>query len=197
MKKGLKVFLIILLVIIIFIAGFILLYPKIDNMKKLRDASKHRAEQQEAFSKLEYTVPADYEEKEEDPKDWFLPDLVCGDSDGVLSVIEMQAWDKASFGGFTPDSILENVRPENSRGGEIVKGPEAVSVGGLEGKTMTVQEQNGYFGGVYSYVVLESDEYIYKFTNSITVDGDYQGEIQDSDPCITGFSEFINSIRLK
>ena len=62
---------------------------------------------------------------------------------------------------------------------------------------MTVQEQNGYFGGVYSYVVLESDEYIYKFTNSITVDRGYQGEIQDSDPCITGFAEFINSMKLK
>ncbi len=109
----------------------------------------------------------------------------------------MQAWDKATFSAYTPDSLLENVKPENARGGEIVKGPEAISVGGLEGKTMTVQEQNGYFGGVYSYVVLESDEYIYKFTNSVTVDRDYQGEIQDSDPCVTGFGEFINSIRLK
>jgi len=143
MKKGLKVFLIILLVIIILIAGFYIIAPKIHNMMNLREASKYRAEQEEAFSKLEYTIPAGYEEKEEDPKDWFLPDLKCGDSDGVLSVIEMQAWDKASFSGFTPDSLLENVRPENARGGKIVKGPEAVSVGGLEGKTMTVQEQNG------------------------------------------------------
>ena len=194
MKKGAKVFLIILLVIIVLAAGFFCFAPKIQNMTDLRDAGNHRAKQQEAFSKLEYTVPAGYETKEEDPEDWFLPDLVCGDKDGLLSVIEMQAWDIADI---NMDSLLENVKPENARGGEIVKGPEAISVGGLEGKTITVQEQNGHFGGVCNYVFLASDEYVYKFTNSITVDSGYQGEIQDSDPCITGFDEFINSIKLK
>lgn len=202
MKKGLKVFLIILAILIVLWGGLILIYPKYHDWKNKKDAEKSRAEQEEAFSKIEFTVPEGYTVKDE-PESWFMPELRCGDPDDILSVIRMQAWDREHYNAMSVDSLLDNCKPSADRPGEILRGPEEVDIGGLKGKMMVVrsdqvsEDLGVHFSYQDTYYMLQSDEYLYKFTGHIDDVLMFERDDLETNPCMTGFDQFINSIKLK
>ena len=48
-----------------------------------------------------------------------------------------------------------------------------------------------------TYYMLQSDEYLYKFTGHIDDVLMFERDDLETNPCMTGFDQFINSIKLK
>ena len=202
MKKGLKVFLIILAILIVLVGGLILIFPKYKHWQYKKERQQHRVGQEEAFSKIEFTVPEGYTVKD-DPESSFVPELRLGDPDDILCVISMQAWKRAEFNAMSPDTLIENSTPSDVKGGEVIRGPEDVSIGGMEGKMMVVkgeevsEEWGVHFAWQDTYYMLQSDEYLYKFTGHVDDTLMFERDDLETNPCMTGFDQFINSVKLK